>query len=305
VVLYGALRSGTTLLRLILDAHPAICCPGERDFMLDALRPGATGLEIVPEILRESRIFLASELSLPEVADGRAAFESLCAEDRARSGKPHLVLVMHRRLDRLLELHPETRFIHLLRDPRDVARSSIGMGWAGNTWFGIDHWLETESDWERHGAGLPPEQVCLLRYEELLGAPEETLTRVCAFLGVAYDPAMLTFAETSTYEPLDPKLAYQWRRRQRPDEIANVEHKIGALLEARGYSSSGMPQRGPDRLKRLLLTVQNRVHVWKFRLQRFGFVDPVIAAISRRSGVPALGKGAQARLREKQKKYLK
>ncbi|WP_425596530.1 sulfotransferase, partial [Roseobacter litoralis] len=37
VVLYGALRSGTTLVRLILDAHPDICCPGERDFMVDSL----------------------------------------------------------------------------------------------------------------------------------------------------------------------------------------------------------------------------------------------------------------------------
>ena len=41
VILYGALRSGTTMLRLMLDAHPALSCPGESDFLFDHLRAEA------------------------------------------------------------------------------------------------------------------------------------------------------------------------------------------------------------------------------------------------------------------------
>ena len=305
LVLYGALRSGTTLLRLILNAHPAIGCLGERDFMLDALRPGGDGLVLDPEVLRESRIFLSSGLTLPQVEGGREAFDALHAEDRARHGKPHHVLVMHHRVGTLLKLHPGARIIHLVRDPRDVAHSSIGMGWAGSTWFGIDHWIRTETDWDRHAGALPDDQVFLLRYEDMLEAPEETLTRLCAFIGVDYDPAMLSFPETSTYEPLDPRLAWQWRRKQSRDEIADVEHKAGALLAARGYDLSDVPPRAPGLVRRATLTAQDKLFVWQVRLKRFGLVDPLLEMVARRTGLRAVGAGARARMREKQKQYLK
>lgn len=305
LVLYGALRSGTTLLRLILNAHPAIGCAGERDFMLDALRSGKEGPELDPEVLRESRIFLSSGLTLPATPNGMAAFDGMHAEDRARTGKPHHVLVMHRRLGTLLDLYPDSRIIHLVRDPRDVAHSSVGMGWAGNTWFGIDHWIRTETDWDRQAGRLSGSQVFLLRYEEMLEAPEEILTRLCAFIGVAYDYAMLSFPETSTYAPLDPKLAYQWRRKQSQDEIADVEHKIGTLLSARGYSPSGVLPRSPGVMRRAALTVQDKVFVWRKRLKRFGPVDPLLEMAARRTGIKGLGAGARARMREKEKQYLK
>jgi hypothetical protein len=63
---------------------------------------------------------------------------------------------VHRHYDRLLRLWPEARFIHLVRDPRDVASSCIGMGWAGNVWTGVTRWIEAERLWDEVRGDLAP-----------------------------------------------------------------------------------------------------------------------------------------------------
>ncbi|TCP39540.1 sulfotransferase family protein [Rhodovulum marinum] len=302
-VLYGALRSGTTLVRLLLDAHPDIGCPGERDFMLDHLEQNGADLVLNAGDLELDRIFRASGLPVPDVREGEAAFRTMLAGDRARSGKKVHVLVLHRELGRLRQLCPEARIIHLLRDPRDVARSSIGMGWAGNTWHGIDHWLGTERDWDR--LAIPEERVFTLRYEDLLAAPKDQLSRLCAFLGLSYSPAMLDYAQHSTYEAIDPRLAFQWRSKQSPREIAEVEYKLGHLLEARGYRPSGAVVGPPGVIRRARLALQNKLHTWKVRTERYGYVDPVLVMLAGRLRWKSLGRGAQLRIDRKTQGYLK
>ena len=290
-VLYGALRSGTTLFRLLLDHHPEMTCPGERDFMLDYL----DGDRFDRDALARDRIFQASGLSLPESSRGVEAFRELLGQELARSG-PVLVLVMHRHLDRLLDLVPDCRFIHLVRDPRDVARSSIGMGWAGTTWHGIDHWLETEGRWARESRRIPGENVHTLRYEDLIAEPQATLERVCAFAGLSYDPAMMGYTENSTYEALDPALTFQWKTKQTPEEVGHVEHKVGGLLGQLGYEASGHPPAPPAGLAAVRLWLGNKLSVWRFRIRRYGLRDPLIVAVAGKLGLPKLGYGAQRRI---------
>lgn len=303
VVFYGALRSGSTLLRLMLDAHPDISCPGERDFMLDALSPGSEGLVLDADALEASRIFRASGLPMPEARDGAAAFQELLAADMVQAGKRVHVIVLHRGLKRLMQVMPEARFIHLLRDPRDVAHSSIGMGWAGNSWYGIEHWLKTEGDWTAQN--IPEDRVCTLRYEDLLEQPEAELRRVCDFMGCAYQPVMLDYAGETTYEPVDPKLAYQWRHRQSPENVSDTEWKAAPLMERYGYDPSPAGPRKPGGVRRLVLALQNKHAVWKTRIRRYGLRDPLIVAWGYKGGPKGLARAAQRRMDGKAVKYLK
>lgn len=305
VVLYGALRSGTTLVRLILDGHPDMCCPGERDFMLDFMQHGDAGLVLDRDALAEDRIFQDAQLQLPQATQGAEAFEGMLAEDAARHDKSCHVLVLHRRMDALLALRPGVKIIHLVRDPRDVARSSIGMGWTGNTWYGVDHWIGTEREWEAHAGALASDQVFTLQYEALLRAPEDTLRQLFDFIDLPFDDQVFGFSDHSTYEPLDESLAEQWRRKQTPDELSDVEYKLGDLLAGRGYQPSGAPVRAPGTVRKAALFVQNKRHLWKTRFGRFGLVDPLIETLTRRLGLQGLGRGARARMREKEKQYLK
>jgi hypothetical protein len=305
VILYGALRSGTTLMRLILDAHPDICCPGERDFMLDFLRTDGAQVVLDAERLQENRIFQDTGLNLPKNTDGKAAFEALLTQDCDAHDKPAHILVLHRELGRLLSLHPKAPIIHLVRDPRDVARSSIGMGWAGNCWYGITHWIRTERDWDDQTADLSKGQICEVQYEQLLRAPRETLERICRFIDLPYSDRMMDYSASSTYQPLDPELAEQWRRKMSSQELAEVERRVGDLLQRRGYAPSGVAPRAPGPVRRVYLALQNKRGVWKTRIGRHGLIDPLLVATTRWTGLKALSRQARARMQTNSKRYLK
>jgi hypothetical protein len=83
----------------------------------------------------------------------------------------------------ILGLWPDARFIYLLRDGRDVARSQVEFGLAGNVWAAASVWRRAERDWRLLCAKVPPQRRIELRYEELARDPERELTRICAFLG--------------------------------------------------------------------------------------------------------------------------
>ena len=256
------------------------------------------------DALARDRIFQASGLTLPDSRDGITAFRDLLEQELARSG-PVLVLVMHRHLGRLLDLVPDCRFIHLVRDPRDVARSSIGMGWAGTTWHGVDHWLGTEGTWARESGRIAQEREHRLRYEDLIADPETVLGEVCAFTGLGYDPAMMDYTKTSTYDALDPALTYQWRKKQTPAEIGHVEYKIGDLLTALGYEASGHPVTAPAGLAAARLWLKNKLAIWRIRIRRYGLIDPLLVAVAGKLRMPWLGHGAQRRIDQALIKLLK
>lgn len=294
VVLYGALRSGTTMMRLLLDGHPDIACLGETDFMFEHFVPGPGGAVLDAAALQGDRIFRDSGLPVPVARTAPEALAEMVRAARAKGGKKVHVLVLHRHLALFREMMPQTRIIHLVRDPRDVARSSIGMGWAGNTWYGVNHWINTEADWETQN--VPADLVLPIRYEDFLQTPVPTLTRLCDFVGVAFDPVMLRLEERSSYEPLDPGLAYQWRRKQTAREISEVEAKIGPLLVARGYEPAGPPPALPGLLRRIQLWIGTRRHVWGVRIRRYGLVDSLTVALAQRLDLPGLGRAARARI---------
>lgn len=268
-VLFGALRSGTTLFRIMLKEHPGLHCPGETDFLFDHIAPDPghpTGWRYDLEALRRDRIFRDRGLSLPEGLSGRDLLEAMLAELAARA-MARLVLVVHRNAPKIAALCPEAHYLHLLRDPRDVALSSLGMGWAGISYFGVDNWIATERGWDV--AQIAEGQVLTVSFEELMRDIEGTLHRVCGFLGLSYTPAMLDYSRNSTYAPPDPRIAEGWRRKAHAREIALLEGKLGPLLETRGYRPAGAP-RLPGPTERQQLRVENALRRWHFNIRRFG-----------------------------------
>lgn len=290
-------------MRLILDSHPLISCPGERNFLLDHLTRDGDAFTLDVDALSRDRIFQASGIELPTTKDGRIAFQEMLVQEVPEDGV--LVLVLHRDLDVLLDLLPDVPVIHLVRDPRDVARSSIGMVWAGNTWYGVEHWLGTERGWDRCVARFSEGQTHLLRYEDILAAPEAELTGLCQFMGLGYDPAVLTYSETSSYEALDPKLSFQWKRKQSKQDVQHTEFKAGALLVARGYEPSGFPITEPSAFQRIRLWIDQKSYTWKIRFRRYGYRDPILAYLGRRLGLPSIANAANDRMNVKTLKYLK
>ncbi len=270
VFLCGSLRSGTSLIGLMLNQHPRIHNPGELDFLFDQITPqGQTpDIDEYHTRLKTERIFQVSNLSI----DHSLGYQELIASfmQQMSADDSELVINIHRCFDRIPDVLPDAKFIHLIRDPRDVARSSIGMGWAGNVYHGVDHWIDSERDWKALQQKLSPDQYLQIRYEDLILSPPEVLAEICAFVGVDYDEQMLEYDRDSTYGKPDPALVAQWKTKLTRREIEHVESKVPALMNEYGYHSDGQQPAVIGLVEKIKLKISNKIFKWRFAIDRYG-----------------------------------
>ncbi|WP_422176735.1 sulfotransferase family protein [Aestuariivita sp.] len=303
MIVYGSLRSGTTMLRLMLDGHPELTCSGESDFLFDHLRSDPSGCSYDINGLKADWLYQTSAVTWPEGLDGTAALFDMV--DQLSDGQGRSVLMLHRRMDLVAKHFPGIPVIHLNRDPRDVARSSIGMGWAGNVYHGCDHWVESQSAWDRFQAANHSNPVLELSYEDLVADPIAELTRLCQFVSLDYDPAMLSYPAHSTYDPPDAALAFQWKQKLSTREIGLIETRLGPMLAAAGYEPSGVPAVAVKGILALKLAVQNRIAIWQRMVSQFGLTAPAARSIGRRFGLSRVERYGTVKIGEMQTKYVK
>jgi len=271
IFLVGAERSGTTLLRLLLDHHPRIAFHMEFEYAVDRLDG-----EGWPDVA-EYREFLVTNYvfqSAPFEIDESLSFPELLNDflEQKRGNAEYVGATVHRHFSRLLKLWPDARFIYLQRDGRDVARSTVGMRWAGNVYHGCDNWIEAVEGWKEMRALVPEHRLYELRYEDLVSDYKAELTPLCEWIGVQYDDAMLDYTNTTHYGPPDPKLAYQWKKKMTDYDIRLVEARIGGLLVERGYELSGLPPLTVTPAMARRLELQSRIKRYRERFQRYGFL---------------------------------
>jgi hypothetical protein len=207
----GTGRCGTTLLRLMLDAHPLMTIPPETHFIPAALRAcrrsfrprhaflrAATSAPFWHDYRMDEDALAARLKGLKPFTVGEAlrAFYSLYAEGRGkmRWGDKTPFYVHHMR--DIQKALPEARFIHLIRDGRDVALSFSEL------WFGPDSASSAAERWVScivSARRQAPELTGYLevRYEDLILHTEDTLGRVCDFIGLDLSPAMLDYHLTA------------------------------------------------------------------------------------------------------------
>jgi len=251
--------------------HPHIHAPGEYDFLFDFLNlpPETTNKESFIENLHKDRVFNASGLEIDESANPIDIIKNFVEQLNKKDN--HLLINVHRNFDKIPEVFPDSRFIHLKRDPRDVARSAIGMGWCGNVYYGVDYWLESEQSWDRLAKIIDHKQYQEVSFENLICDTKEELARLCGFLDLEYDENMLSYPNNTTYSLPDVSLIFQWKRKQSKREVQWVESKLGDYLENKGYEKSGYGLKSPNPFERVYLWVQNKLFQYQFGMKRYGF----------------------------------
>ncbi len=222
IFVVGVPRSGTTLVRTILDSHPAIACGPETPWLADH-QPRSL-MSVWRALVEEPWGYCASFDMPREVATRAAARmvdELLTAHARARGKRrwaektPDNLL----HLDALAEWFPSARFLHVARDGLDVALSTSRVSGARR---GISPWHEENlglgkglgSDAQplavrntpfaaalrwRHWDGLLARALhgrshLRISYEDLVSHPEHVLREACDFLGERFELSMLEFA---------------------------------------------------------------------------------------------------------------
>lgn len=254
----GCGRSGTSLLRGILNNHPSLAIPLESLFIADYLRVA----DRIP--LEQLKALLLREPELVEwgievqaeqvrdyasIEDVIARVHEIYAHENGKSkwGQKTPRLVRHHEL---LRAHfPQIKFIHMVRDPRAVVSSLVRSDVHRSTvWHATKRWIRDVE------AGLKLEQryeegVLRVRYEDMVMDPEAELQQILEFLLV--DP-VATLPEQNHENPeyskfyesihsnlskdISPDFVDLWKRHLSEEEVREVESMVGWLPQKLGYS---------------------------------------------------------------------
>lgn len=271
----GCPRSGTTLLQRMLDAHPDLAVANDSHFIPKAVRgfTASENLALTPELVENARTYRRfHRLGLSDEAVDGAAKNSntypefvgaLYAEFAGMRGKAlggEKTPDYAKELPLLHALFPRARFVHIIRDGRDVALSVLK--WA-NERKGpgkLDMWAEEPVAvcamwwrWQvgvgmRDGREIGPEKYHGIRYEDLVAEPEERLREISSFLGLPYSEKMASFHEGKTRDDpgLDAKKAWlpatrglrDWRSGMSGRDLELFEALAGDILSELGYERS-------------------------------------------------------------------
>ncbi|MEZ6118122.1 MAG: sulfotransferase [Pirellulaceae bacterium] len=304
--LVGAERSGTTLFRLMLDHHPDLAFHSEFEFAVDFLEDERfPDSEAYHAFLETDRVFQLTGHDVDRSLDYPELVHSFLEQKRLQDGKQMVGATVHRHFDRLLSIWPNARFMHILRDPRDVARSNVKMGWSGNVYFGVDRWIEAEETWERLKSSLDSDRYMEVRYQDLVTNTEVVLREVCQFLGVEFSEQMFEYAGSSTYDLPDARALQQWKKNLSENEIRWIEAKAQGMMRRRGFSITTESPLKIGVLESLCLRIHDFITLKRGRVQQFGFLNLAGHFLARRLGLAGLEKQIKLRMNDVQNQQLK
>lgn len=305
----GVARSGTTLLRMQLDAHPDLAIPAETGFGSivarltsgdagpDEFLDAVVGLETWPDMRLDREELAAALARLPEwsVGEGLRAIYLTYAAGHGKRRWGDKTPLHAEYMDVLAEALPEARFIHLIRDGRDVATSLRGLPFApgdGSIEAIATAWRDGIATARRLSGAVPHYRE--VRYEQLVEQPAATLRELCEFIELRFDDSMLRAHErarerlgelasvriegdrvhlagdgpgivTRTTSPPDPSRIGRWREALGAEEVARFEAVAGGALEALGYERSsrnrpttrrtGEPRKAADTTARMRIVL--------------------------------------------------
>ena len=279
IFIVGCERSGNTLLRLILNQSPVLYIPSESGF-LDQLRKQQELYGDFTELhqrwffIRDLQTNKATskthsfpifkltleeaEVAIAETAPTNysgAAFALFQAATR-KQGKQYWGDKTPRYIfdiPWLAEAFPQAKFIHIIRDGRDVASSLIKAGWVNNFVKAAYYWQKKVEAGISARKILEKRRYYELNYEQLVMYPEETVKDLCNWLRLEYVPSMLQQNKNATNyisgdwhlhemlaKPIDPSRAYAWKQQLFSRQVADFESVAGELLKELGYEVTGV-----------------------------------------------------------------
>jgi hypothetical protein len=278
VFIVGCARSGTTLLERMVDAHSEIAIthqwhgiPRVFDKRKGMTAEGLVRPKLISHLLKLpwfTCMGISQEELLRLMGNGQpvhySEFVTGIFELYGQAQGKHLVGDKTpnyvRKIRTLHALWPGARFVHLIRDGRDVCLSVANWPQGANqadkpgsfvTW--IENPVSTTAFWwelnvrlgREAGRWLGPELYYEIHYERLVNRPAEQCAALCGFLGLPYDDAMRQYHEDRTKadpgtDAGHPRLPVttglrDWRSQMPAEDVERFEAAAGGLLDELGY----------------------------------------------------------------------
>jgi hypothetical protein len=323
IFIVGCPRSGTSLLRDLLRAHPRLTFPEESHFIPSLYRaygdPGnerearelaarilATGWVKAWGLTLDASAFAADRSFARIVARVYEAWAERQQKPRWGDKTPSYV----REIPLLLKLFPAAKILHIYRDGRDVALSWLRYGIGPrNLYTAARMWSDTVRAGRRAGAAAGPERYLEVRYEALLADPAAVMRAVCAFLDEPFTDAVLrphAFAGEGAKGPVQlhyffigkprgprprqkeivAENAGKWKREMTPAGKILFESAAGDLLRELGYETEGRVRTiAPP--ERWLWKTHHRLSWMLSRLNRKDYYREVMEALGKHAAILA------------------
>jgi hypothetical protein len=308
----GVHRSGTTLLRYMLNSSPRIYIPPESDFIpyffgrapREELSEARIG-QILDEIFSRYRLVKEWQGDPPDVetfvtampgrrpADFLEALYRTYARQQGASRWGDKTPIYASYLDLLHEIFPRARFVHIIRDGRDVALSMLDK-W-GDKEFHVDvyftarNWVRRIGQAQASGARLGPKLYYEMRYERLVEDPEGELRPLCDFLGEPYVPEMArpqqlareqiaagNFHDAVRRPPNISRIG-RWKKEMGSADLRLLQRIAGGMLAKLGYELAAvgrMPAREAVRYAALAIKYET-LQAGRRVLQAAGLFPPI------------------------------
>ena len=278
IFVVGAGRSGTTLLQLMLNAHPDIAIAGELGFFDEILllREEVPDLEtheridrlfaLLPRLARYQYLTEVEEI-FPSVqarlkADPAPSYEKLyrfllegygSLRGARRFGEKTPSNIRH--LEALASIFPSCKMVHVVRDPRANVASRLKMPMMSTDVLTNAIKWNIDTYYATSFAQGHRQNFCEINYEKLVADPTSTLQDICVFLGEPYDDRMLEYHRSSrsyikdepwkagTERPVYRSSLETWRNELSEEQIYLIECVTARQMARYGYARSALPLR--------------------------------------------------------------
>ena len=257
IFLGGCERSGTTLLRVILDTHSNIHCGPESKIIAKTIPAWMNQRQTNTDILREYYRFtdetidaLYRNIILTAISRGHTITTPWIAEK-----SPQNVFYYHH----IRALFPQSPIINMVRDGRDVVASLLEMDWCSDMGKPLDftinieaachRWLtavNANATFQTNAMSAPYLQ---LRYEDLVSEPKAVITEILAFLGESWEDSLLDFhlvkrelgdesSSATVQNRITENRIGRWRSRFTGEDIKLLNAVLGDALHRLGYETA-------------------------------------------------------------------
>lgn len=177
----------------------------------------------------------------------------------------------------LKELYPRARFLHIIRDVRDICLSAE-KAWKRNIYFTAQRWYDYVRRCREDAAVHAPGHYFELKYEDLLTDPEEQLKRICEFLAIDFQNEMAhlkapaeNIGDAKNQTVIVKDNFQKWKSRMDMRQLKKIERIAGPLLLDLGYllAADQGPKTPPKRLNPLVMNFYRVSEVWHTFFQEY------------------------------------